>query len=54
MTSKPFQDMTNEEIIEENNRIMNQTEKLLKAIAVIQILLIIGMIILILMKLKVI
>ena len=54
MTSKPFQDMTNEEIIEENNRIMNQTEKLLKAIAVIQILTIIGMIILILMKLKVI
>lgn len=54
MTSKPFQDMTNEEIIEENNRIMNQTEKLLNAIAVIQILLIIGMIILILMKLKVI
>ena len=54
MTSKPFRDMTNEEIIEENNRIMNQTEKLLKAIAVIQILTIIGMIILILMKLNVI
>ena len=34
----------------DNNKVMNQTDKLLNAIAVIQILTIIGMIILILMN----
>lgn len=40
----------NEQLKEENNKVMNQTDKLLNAIAVIQILTIIGMIILILMN----
>ena len=54
MTEKRYEYMSNEEIIEENNRIINQTEKLLKAIGIVQILSILGMIILILMKLEVI
>ena len=52
--NKRFKHMSNDEIIEENNKIINQTEKLLKAIGIMQILSILGMIILILMKLEVI
>jgi hypothetical protein len=54
MSKKRIEDMTNEEIIEENNRVVKQTEKLLKATAIITVLSIIGMIILILLKLGVI
>jgi len=54
MTEKRFEDMGNDEIIQENHKIMAKTEKLIKAIYVVLGVTIVGYIVLILLKLGVI